>query len=168
MRTSWTETWAAVADTIAKRSACGVRQVGAVIVSPDNTAHWAGYNGPPAGYTEVLGLTKVIGCASYCPQGTLAPGESVWASAPGDADRPCLSIHAEINALIKSDPELRQNGTAFSTAAPCWKCALAIANSGVDKLVCRDWEADRIELKSDIVELYNKLDIRIEKWPNSC
>jgi deoxycytidylate deaminase len=163
---SWEKTWALVADSIAGRSGCSVRQVGAVIVAEDNGSHWVGYSGAPGGYTEAMGLTKPNGCASYCPQGACSPTEPRWAQAPGDEDRPCVAIHAEINALMKSDPHLRKGGTAFVTVAPCWKCALALANSGIRRLVSRDWEPVREALAYDIRNVYSKLGLEISQWPH--
>jgi|GEM_PF-2765269 len=121
-----------VAADVAARSACGVRRVGAVVVSPDNRDHWIGYNGPPAGFRGSLGLPDDSGCASYCPQGGRGSEEVRGV--------PCVAIHAEVNALMQSDRRLRAGGTVYVTAAPCWKCALAVANSGVARLVCPDWE----------------------------
>ena len=142
MRQSWDETWQQVASAVARRSACVVRQVGVAIVTADNRDHWVGYNGPPAGWLRGdLGGPDNARCGNYCPQGFKA------SSGPsGASEAPCVSIHAEINALMQSDRSLRKGGTAYVTAAPCWKCGLALANSGLDRLICPPWEHDRSEL----------------------
>lgn len=166
MRNSWEKTWALVADNIAARSGCSVRQVGAVIVAPDNSSHWVGLNGPPKGYAWSMGLTKPLGCASYCPQGFMSPTEpGCGLGVIGDDDRPCVAVHAEINCLMKSNPQLRAGGTAFVTSAPCWKCAIALANSGIQRLISRAWEPAREELAYDIRTVYQRLNLEISQWP---
>jgi dCMP deaminase len=154
MRPGWDRTWIAVAGAIAARSACSVRRVGAVVVTADNAAHWAGYNGPPAGLQEAVNETwdpRGSGaCGFYCPQGSGRHGSFSephrWFG--------CPSVHAEVNALMKSDPDRRRGGTVYVTAAPCWKCALAVANSGAARLVSPPWEADRQALAQDVRNLY--------------
>lgn len=169
---SWDQTWAAVADAIAARSHCSARQVGAVVVSEDNASHWVGYNGPPASLVEsvkaALGLPDAKGCGFYCPQGQVASGRPLVRGGQLERDESwsgCPSVHAEVNALMKSDPQRRSGGTAYTTAAPCWKCALAIANSGVRRLVSREWETDRIALRHDVRNMYEYLGMEIEPWP---
>lgn len=154
MRPSWDETWTAVASAIAARSLCEKRQVGAVVVSGDNRDQWVGYNGAPGGLRDDLGSPESSRCSNYCPQGscepervpvgTLCSPDEEWVYGPDpSAGQPCVAIHAEVNALMQSDRLLRTGGTIYVTAAPCLKCALAIANSGVRRLVCPDWEPER-------------------------
>lgn len=159
MRATWDETWVSVAGDVAGRSACNVRQVGAVIVSADNRDHWVGYNGPPGGFREPSGLLAAGGCGNYCPQGL--------AASQGAQGPPCVSIHAEVNALMQSDRRLREGGAVYVTAAPCWKCALAIANSGVSRLVCPRWEDGRRQLGREVRDAYRRtpgMTIDHEPW----
>lgn len=151
MRSTWDETWVAVASAVALRSDCSVRQVGALVASADNRDHWVGYNGPPGGFQTPSGLAGQRGCENYCPQ---SQRES-WGD-PGASGAPCVSIHAEVNALMQSDRSLRTGGTIYVTAAPCWKCALAVLNSGVARLVCPPWEQDRLELALRVNEMFDR------------
>lgn len=169
MRADWDQTWRDVAEAVSRRSACVKRQVGAVIVSADNTQHWVGYNGPPARLPEAIGARWAHragqGCSSYCPQAVslqMPTEETVSLSWPG-----CVAVHAEVNALIKSDPSKRQGGVMYVTAAPCWKCALAIANSGVAVLVCPPWEDDRKELGHAVRTMFHMLSLTVndKEWP---
>jgi len=123
-RPTWDDTWLDMADTIARRSLCSRAQVGAVITDPTNQYVVPGYNGPPAGY--VHGSQP---CSIWCKRtANLAP-------APDYSD--CYTIHAEANALIKSDYTARKGGTIYITSHPCWGCAKLIANSGLSRVVVR-------------------------------
>lgn len=131
-RPSWDAVWMEVARTVGARSMCVRRQVGAVVVGPDNRDVWVGYNGPPAGLKlNVYGLVASdVGdkpCDTYCAQGRDGVGL-------------CPSIHAEVNALMQSTRSGRFGGTVYSTTFPCLKCALAVANSGVTRLVAPRWD----------------------------
>lgn len=121
-RPTWDATWLAVAQTVAQRSLCVKAQVGAVIVDPTNQYVVTGYNGPPAGYRH--GSQP---CNVWCRRiGSVAP-------APDYSD--CVTIHAEANALLKSDFTARRRGTIYVTSHPCWGCAKLIANSGLSRVV---------------------------------
>ena len=147
-RLEWDEVWMSVAHSIALRSKCVRRQIGAVIVSPDNSQIWVGYNGPPADWHPQYstGVTVTVGegrntvqhssCDRWCER---ARGLSTEATAGYDN---CVTIHAENNALIKSDPALRRGGTIYVTSFPCFGCAKMIANSGVKKVIT-EFDSDR-------------------------
>lgn len=121
-RPTWDETWMDVARSIAQRSLCVKAKVGAVIVSADNLDMTTGYNGPPSGYRH--GNQP---CSIWCRRTTtLTP-------APDYSD--CTTIHAESNALLKSDYTRRRGGTIYITSHPCWGCAKLIANSGLSRVV---------------------------------
>lgn len=172
MRPSWDAIGMELAGVIAKRSRCVVRQVGVAIASEDWTAWTFGFNGAPGGYTASVGLTDQAGCTSYCPQGSASPmgsTGSIWIGTPQEgfthttADVICMAVHAEVNALMKSSPATRTSGTIFSTAAPCWKCSVAIANSGIKRLVIPDWESSRLDIAHNVHKLYGALGIEIVK-----
>ena len=124
---TWDDTWMRVTDAIAARSRCVRRQAGVVIVSVTNRVVAVGYNGPPA-HLPLSGLH----CDSWCPRATDS-GDST-----GNNYDNCLTIHAEINALLVCDRRDREGGTIYINAqagAPCFDCAKAIANSGLARLV---------------------------------
>lgn len=116
---NWDDTWMQIAYTMAKRSRCVRRQLGAVIVDSTNRVVATGYNGPPAGYPYP--------CAAACPR-ALYGGD--------DADyKNCISIHAEANALLFCDRREREGGTIYVPEMPCYSCAKLIANSGLKHVV---------------------------------
>lgn len=49
----------------------------------------------------------------------------------------CVSIHAELNALLFADRRDYENGTIYVTRACCWDCGKVIANSGLNRAVMR-------------------------------
>ena len=109
MRPSWNEIWMQFAHTISKRSYDPRFQVGAVIVTEDNTQVLSvGYNGNHSG-----GPNEVE---------SLVPGESGM-------------IHAEINALVKMDYNNPKNKKLYLTLSPCRMCAKSIVNAGINVVI---------------------------------
>ena len=96
------------AHIIARRSYDPRHQVGAIVVSADNTQVLAiGYNGNyKGGPNEAESLN---------------PGESGM-------------IHAEINALLKMDYNNPKDKILYVTLSPCRMCAKAIVNAGIRKV----------------------------------
>ena len=108
-RISWDIIWTDFSLSIAKRSADPRFQVGAVIVTDDNTQVLAiGYNGDHKG-----GPNEVE---------SIDPGSSGF-------------IHAEINALIKCDYNIAKKKIMYITLSPCRMCAKAIVNAGISEVV---------------------------------
>ena len=104
-RPSWEKIWMEFANSIAKRSCDPRHQVGAVIVTEDNTQVLSvGYNGNYAGGPNAVESQN--------------PGESGF-------------IHAEINALLKLDYNNPKRKTMYITLSPCRMCAKAIVNAGI-------------------------------------
>ena len=104
------------AHTISLRSCDPRHQVGAVVVTGDNTQVLAvGYNGNYAG----------------------GPNE-VESKNPGESGM----LHAEINALLKMDYNNPKFKTMYVTLSPCRMCAKAIINSGIDSVIYRDQYRD--------------------------
>ena len=111
-RPSWDQIWISFAKTIAKRSYDPRHQVGAVIVTEDNT--------------QVLGIGYNGG----------------WAGGPNEVEslEPGMSgmIHAEINALIKMNYSHHKGKKLYVTLSPCRACAKAIINGGIDSVIYLD------------------------------
>lgn len=108
-RPSWDEVWMETAKVLSRRSLDPRFQVGAVIVTGDNTQVLAvGYNGDHRG-----GSNQVE---------SLEPGCSGF-------------IHAEINALIKCDYNNPKRKVMYLTLSPCKQCAKSIVNGGIDEVV---------------------------------
>ena len=109
MRPSWDEIWMGFSHSISKRSYDPRNQVGAVVVTEDNTQVLAvGYNGNYAG----------------------GPNE-VESSVPGQSGM----LHAEINALLKMDYNNPKNKKIYITLSPCRMCAKAMINAGIKEVI---------------------------------
>lgn len=116
-RPKWNNIWKRFVLDIAQRSPDPKFQVGAVIVTDDNTQVLAlGYNGDQRGGPN--------------QRESLETGKSGF-------------IHAEVNALIKCDfnnPKLKK---MYLTHAPCPVCAKCIVNAGIKQvLYINDYEPD--------------------------
>ena len=108
-RPKWDEIWMSFARLVAQRSYDPRHQVGAVVVSEDNTQVLSiGYNGNYSG----------------------GPNEAE-STVPGQSGM----IHAEINALIKLDYNNPKRKKMYITLSPCRACAKAIINGGIDEVV---------------------------------
>lgn len=108
-RPSWDSVWANVATAISKRSYDPRYQVGAIVVTSDNTQVLSvGYNGNYSG----------------------GPNE-VESEIPGRSG----FIHAEINCLLKMDYNNPKTKVMYLTLSPCKMCAKAIVNAGISELV---------------------------------
>ena len=109
MRPSWDSVWMQFSHSISRRSYDPRNQVGAVVVTEDNTQVLAiGYNGNYAG----------------------GPNE-VESDAPGESGM----IHAEINALLKMDYNNPKNKKIYITLSPCRMCAKAMINAGIKEVI---------------------------------
>ena len=108
-RPSWNEIWIDFAHTIARRSYDPRHQVGAVIVTEDNSQVLAvGYNGNYKGGPN-----------------------AVESDIPGESGM----LHAEINALLKMDYNNPKKKIMYVTLSPCRMCAKAIINAGIDHII---------------------------------
>ena len=112
MRPEWDEIWMSCAQSISQRSYDPRFQVGAIVVTGDNTQVLAvGYNGNYAGGPNEAEST--------------IPGESGM-------------IHAEINALLKMDYNNPKHKKVYVTLSPCRHCAKAMINAGIDEVVYKE------------------------------
>lgn len=107
---------AEIAQTVARRSTCTRRAaVGAVLANNANRVVATGYNGSPA-------------AAPHCDDvGCLL-----------DADGHCVrSVHAELNAIIQcaQDGVSTVGLVAYCTHSPCPRCAAALVQAGISKVV---------------------------------
>ena len=108
-RPEWNDIWKEFASNISRRSPDPKFQVGAVIVTEDNTQVLAlGYNGDHKG-------------GPNC-RDSLETGKSGF-------------IHAEVNALIKMDYNNPCKKKMYLTLSPCSVCAKAIVNAGISELI---------------------------------
>ena len=108
-RPGWDNVWMRFAHIIAERSYDPRHQVGAIIVTQDNSQVLAvGYNGNYKG----------------------GPNE-VESEEPGHSGM----LHAEINALLKMDYNNPKKKIMYITLSPCRMCAKAIINAGVNRVI---------------------------------
>lgn len=147
MRISWDDTWLAVARTIAKRSLCTRRQVGAVIVTAENRPVSTGYNGPPAG------MQTTGSCSTFCPR----------ANNKIEGYDNCVAIHAEANALLFASRSQYEGGTIYISHLCCYDCAKLIANSGLARVVIGYKDSSRDFIKEEALLLASGLRVRILK-----
>lgn len=149
IRPGWDRTWLDVAGVIAKRSLCNNSRVGAVVVTGEQRLNSTGYNGPPRGM-QVKGP-----CKGWCPRGKDRTGR-------GTADySSCVSIHAEVNALLRADATQISGGTMYVTRAPCINCARIIANSGLAKVVCEQNDEDDKDRAAEVFVYLYDCDIEV-------
>ena len=112
LRPSWDSIWMDMAETIAQRSHHPTFQVGAIVVTEDNTQVLSiGYNGSYKGGPNKP-LSEEPGCSGL--------------------------IHAEINALLKLDYNNPKKKKMYVTLSPCPDCARAIVNSNIESVFYAD------------------------------
>lgn len=117
-RPAFDEIFMELAATLAQRSHCVKKQVGAVLVK-DTRIISTGYNGPPAGTYNCREDWPGVGCAR-------------------DAKGSCsFAIHAEHNAItyaINNQTNVK-GATLYITLSPCLPCARIIFGAGISKVV---------------------------------
>ena len=119
-----------IAAAISKRSTCLRRQYGAVIVNNDEVIA-TGYNGAPRGEMN-------------CNEAGIC-----WREAHniphGEQYEKCVSVHAEMNAIISAARKEMLGGTLFlygyegrkpmKNPLPCTICRRLIKNAGINRVV---------------------------------
>ena len=111
--------WRDVAYRFAQQSKCQSRQVGAIIVTPDNHMIGQGYNGAPVG-------SKCKDCPRC--RNKVESGKGL--------DR-AICTHAEANAIAYAAKVgfSTKNCTLYSTLKPCLECAKLIIGAGISRVV---------------------------------
>lgn len=102
---------------VAMRSTCPRRLVGAIITTEKGHVLATGYNGVPSGFPH---------CTDKPCAGATDPS--------GDTSR-CEAIHAEVNAILQCH-RLDLAHTLYVNCTPCFKCALQILNTPIQRIVC--------------------------------
>lgn len=122
-RPAWDDYFLNIAEAIAARSDCRRAQIGAVLVDSEHRIYSTGYPGAGAG---------MPGCLDgHCPRGKMTPEECP----PGTDYSNCISIHAEINALMRADFSRNPGSTLYITRAPCNWCSKVIDASGIARAI---------------------------------
>lgn len=153
-RPDWDATFMRIADAYASRSKCTRRQVGAVIVSSTNEQIAAGYNGAPASYRPAGQHGE---CSWFCPRSSGTPSQDY-----GN----CVTIHAEMNALLRVDRrDMLEGGTVYITTSSCWDCAKVLSNTRIRRVVMRlDRVRDAHRDPDRVVQLLEKCDKEVQLW----
>lgn len=138
MRPSRDDINIAIARTIATRTTCARRKVGAVAV--DNRGHilGTGYNGQYAG-------------SKHCNEGNPCSGAN---SPSGTNIDGCAAIHAEQNLLINcGDPQ--KIHTVYVTTAPCMSCLKLLLGTNTQRIVYSE-DYPNSELSKQLWESANR------------
>lgn len=149
VRPTWDQWALAVAEAVATRADCTRRKVGAVILDTEHRIVSTGYNGAdPGGPSclagecprgrhylapkrhDPLGLAMCnCGHTWPCPQ-AVDPGSS-YDTGPGM----CISVHAELNAILFADRSRLTNATLYCTEEPCLGCSKLIRSTPIKWVV---------------------------------
>lgn len=144
-RPGWDRYFLDIAKVVSTRADCRRRQVGCVIVDENHRIISTGYNGAPAGDPGCLD--------GNCPRGLLSYEEAKEFSNYDTGPGKCISIHAEVNAVIYARRDLR-GCTAYITDKPCPTCDKVLRGAGIKRIVWIDmgesYEAYRRYLDSEI------------------
>lgn len=124
-RPSFEEIFLNLAKSLALRSHCVRKKVGAVLTK-ENRIVSIGYNGPPAG---------TYNCDEKWPQTGCKPQYNGGCS---------LAVHAEENAIIYATKEKisLENTILYITLSPCLPCARLIFSCGIKKVIFIDKYSD--------------------------
>jgi len=129
-RPGWDEYFLTIARTVATRSTCIRRRVGAVLVL-DKRILATGYNGAPRGLRH---------CAET---GCLRQQLNVPS---GERHEICRALHAEMNAILQAACHgIRVEGASlYCTTQPCVLCAKMLINTGVKRIVMEEGYPDEL------------------------
>ena len=116
-----------IAEAVARKSTCLRRQYGAIIVKNDEIIS-TGYNGSPRG------------CVNCSDVGSCM--RDVLGIIKGDAYNLCLSVHAEMNAIVSASRQEMIDSTLYivgieskdgnyADPMPCLLCHRLIINAGI-------------------------------------
>jgi len=177
----WDPWYHEMCRTVAKKSQCLSRQIGAILVR-DKTIICQGYNGPPRGIrtcderwnydvkmqeaanfkfvTKEFYEENLEGkCPRHIPEMGFKSGEGLeW----------CLAGHAERNVLINAARHgIATNGAKLymNCGIPCSQCMVEIINAGIDEIIVTkisyyDYSSQYLLKESGIkYRVYNHLNI---------
>lgn len=121
-----------ICHTMARRTTCPRRAVGAVIIK-DNHLLTTGYNGAPKGFPHPL----VTGCI-----------REELGIPSGEYSDVCPCLHAEQNAIVQAAlfGVSVKDGTLYCTTQPCMSCARMIINAGIRRIVFEHGYADPLSI----------------------
>jgi dCMP deaminase len=122
-----------IAETVAKRSTCLHREVGAVLVREKHIIS-TGYNGAPSGlqHCEEVGCLREI---NNIPS--------------GERHELCRGVHAEANAIIQAALHgiSTEGSSMYCTHQPCVLCTKLIINAKIKKVVYKEPYPDTLSVE---------------------
>lgn len=156
-RPSWDEYFTEICRSVAKRSTCRRRQVGAAIVR-DRRILATGYNGAPSGLPHCLD----IGCL-----------RDQLGIPSGERQEICRGNHAEGNAIASAALHgiALKGATIYCTHQPCILCAKLLINAGIARVVYIEGYPDefaRETLQVAGVDLIKYVGSSIDENKNHC
>jgi len=179
LRPSWDEAHMFTAISVALRSTCLKRQVGAVLVR-DNRVIASGYNGAPSGIKSCLEQRK-------CYYEDLAYTECQRTGASFNQTREvykkyCIAVHAEGNALLQCSKlgTSARGAKLYVTNLPCPGCTrdyvISSELSGVfvwksylsNQLLAHDEERETMHLLQSAGISLNVLELSPERMSELC
>lgn len=107
--TKWQRRFLGLAKEVGSWSKDVSTKVGSVIVDSSNRIVSLGYNGPPQGVPDELGIDRET--------------------------RLLRSLHAEQNSILFAKQDL-EGCTLYVTHPPCARCAAMIVQTGIAEVVC--------------------------------
>lgn len=142
MKQKWIDAFMDTAERFSQLSSAVRLKVGSVVVK-DNRIISIGYNGMPAGWTNVC--EDIVEVHEDGGVVTKTKDEV---------------IHAEANAILKlaRDGESGNGASLFCTHAPCINCAKLIYGAGISKVYYRDTYKD-----TKGIDFLNNCNIEVEK-----
>lgn len=121
MNIKWDYRMIYLADNIAQWSKDPNTRVGAVITDSLHRVVGTGYNGFPRGVADKYERYN------------------------DKEEKYSFVVHAELNAILNSTIKLDTDYTTlYTTLSPCRECAKAIIQSGIRRVVFKDYRADEI------------------------
>ena len=132
-RPSWDEYFVAITKTVATRSTCLRRKVGAIIVK-DKRILSTGYNGAPRGIRNCLEIGTCLRQELKVPS--------------GQRHEICRALHAEQNAIIQAAYYGVQiaDSYLYSTTQPCILCTKMLINAGIKRIYYYEEYPDELAL----------------------
>lgn len=112
MRPSADVVYLAQVEALRARATCLRGKHAALMVDTEGHVVSMGYNGSPHGEPHCLD----VGCLM-------------------DGDHCARCLHAEINMLLYVSPGVSRGSTVYITARPCYRCATALVQMGVARVV---------------------------------
>lgn len=145
-RPTFDEVYMEVVDTIAQRSTCLRRKVGAVITF-DHRILSHGYNGVPSGHEHCCDTNQCL-------------------KDQAGSEEYKVCVHAEQNAICQCAKRglAVEGATVYVNADVCITCAKLMISSGITRVVVkRDHKGT-----SDGINLLKKCEVKVMEWPNGA